>query len=92
MIAFKRGGIPEIVIDGKTGFLVSSVDEMVEAVARVGQIDPLECRRHVEKHFSSEVMGQRYLELYERLVSQSADAEAGIAGTGNPLLHATAEN
>lgn len=92
VIAFKRGGIPEIVIDGKTGFLVSSADEMVEAVARVGQIDPLECRRHVEKHFSSEVMGQRYLELYERLVSQSADAEAGIAGTGNPLLHATAEN
>ena len=67
VLAFKRGGIPEVVIDKKTGFLLDSVDEMVQAVSKVGQIDPLDCRRHAEQHFSSRAMALEYLKLYEHL-------------------------
>ena len=32
VIAFKRGAMPELILDGKTGFLVNNVEEAVEAV------------------------------------------------------------
>ena len=62
------GGVSEIVIHEQTGFLVSSADEMAEAIGRVGQIDPMECRQHVENQFSSKAMARGYMELYEKLV------------------------
>ena len=71
VLAFNRGGIPEIVVDKKTGFLLDTVDEMVEAISKVGQIDPLECRRHVEQHFSSRAMALQYLKLYQELLSST---------------------
>ncbi len=71
VLAFKRGGIPEVVVDKKTGFLLDSVDEMVDAVSKTDQIDPLDCRRHVEQSFSSQAMALKYLKLYEQLLSPS---------------------
>jgi len=71
VLAFNRGGVPEVIVDGQTGFIVDSPDEMVEAVGKVDQIDPAQCRRHVEQHFSSRVMGLKYLELYEQLLNSA---------------------
>lgn len=71
VLAFNRGGISEIVVNKKTGFLLDTVDEMVEAVSKVSQIDPLECRRHIEQHFSSRAMALEYLKLYEELLSST---------------------
>ena len=72
VIAFNRGGISEVVEDKKTGFIVDTVDEMVEAISKVDLIDPLVCRRHVEDHFSSQAMGLRYLELYRQLLGSTS--------------------
>jgi len=69
VLAFNRGGAPEVIVDGQTGFIVDSADEMVEAVGKVDQIDPAQCRRHVEQHFSSQVMGLKYLKVYEQLLN-----------------------
>ena len=71
VLAFNRGGVPEVIVDGQTGFIVDSPDEMVEAVAKVDQIDPAQCRRHVEQRFSSQIMGQKYLEVYEELLNSA---------------------
>ena len=68
VIAFNRGGVSEIVIDKKTGFLLDSVDEMVEAINKIRQIDPLDCRRHVKQHFTNQIMALKYLELYKHLL------------------------
>lgn len=70
VIAFPYGAVPEIVADGKTGFLVDTVDEMAEAVRKVDQIDQYECRRHVEEHFSVRRMTDDYLALYEEIVKK----------------------
>ncbi len=72
VLAFNRGGVAEIVVNEKTGFLIDSVDEMAEAVSKVGRISPLECRRHVEEHFSSQAMGLKYMELYQRLLRSTS--------------------
>ncbi|MDZ4248268.1 MAG: glycosyltransferase family 4 protein [Patescibacteria group bacterium] len=69
VIAFKRGALPEIVVHGKTGFLVNSVDEMARAIKRIDQIDRAACRRHVEQHFSIERMVDRYERAYYALAA-----------------------
>ena len=71
VLTFNRGGVSESVVDKKTGFIVDTVDEMVEAISKVDRIDPLECRRHVERHFNGRAMGMKYLELYKQLLSST---------------------
>src|SRR5207253_11414287 len=63
VIATPRGSVPEIVVDGETGFIVP-VDEYprraAEALERVKEIDPHACRRRVEERFSKEAMVAGY--------------------------------
>ena len=70
VVAFRRGAFPEVVVDGETGFVVDSEDEMVEAIGRVGEINPLECRVRVEREFSAERMADEYEALYERVIGE----------------------
>ena len=68
VLALQNGSVPEIVIHGKTGFVVDSLSTMVKAVAHIQRIDPGECRRHVQRHFSISIMAQQYAALYQRIV------------------------
>jgi glycosyltransferase involved in cell wall biosynthesis len=68
VIAFNRGSMPELIDDGVTGFLVDTVEEAVEAVERVGEIDRAACRAAVAARFTVEVMADRYLELYRKII------------------------
>jgi glycosyltransferase involved in cell wall biosynthesis len=69
IITFARGAAPEIVVDGVTGFLVDSVDEMVHCMPRIDEIDRAAVRRHVERHFSARVMAEKYIEIYRRAIA-----------------------
>jgi glycosyltransferase involved in cell wall biosynthesis len=40
VVAWRNGSVPEVVADGETGFIVSSVEEVAAAVDRVGDLDP----------------------------------------------------
>lgn len=68
VIAFDRGSMPELIQNGKSGFLVNTVTEAVEAVARIDEIDRAYCRRHVEKHFTVERMIREYIHVYETIL------------------------
>jgi len=72
VIAFSRGAAPELIVQGKTGYLVSNVDEMVKAVYLVDKIEPHCCREHVERNFDNPRMIKGYLDAYERVLSSSA--------------------
>lgn len=65
VIAFRRGAMPELIVDGVTGFLCDTEDEMVEAVGRLSEIAPQDCRRHVIERFSATAMYQRHRELLD---------------------------
>ena len=69
VIAYRRGSMPELIVDGVSGFLVDTFDQAVAAIERIGEIDRSACRRHVERHFTVDRMADRYLELYRRLLS-----------------------
>ena len=78
VIAFRRGALPEVVADGRTGVLVDSLDEMIAAMHRVGQIDPRTCREHVERRFSAARMADDYERLYQRALQYSPAVRQGL--------------
>jgi glycosyltransferase involved in cell wall biosynthesis len=67
VIAFGNGAIPELVEEGKTGFIVSNADEMVDAVGNIGQIDRTYARQYALKNFSAARMASEYEALYKKL-------------------------
>jgi glycosyltransferase involved in cell wall biosynthesis len=70
VVAFRRGSVPEVIEDGRTGFVVETVDEMVEAVRRIGEIDPAECRKAVEERFGVERFVQAHEGVYRRVLDE----------------------
>ncbi len=72
VIAFSRGAAPELIVEGKTGYLVSDVEEMVKAVYRIDQIEPRYCREHVKQNFDAPRMVKDYLATYEKVLNLSA--------------------
>ncbi len=70
VIAYRRGAVEEIIQHGKTGFLVKPGDR-AEAVAYVNDLSTLsrvQCRAHVEQHFSLERMLDAYEDVYASVV------------------------
>jgi UDP-glucose:tetrahydrobiopterin glucosyltransferase len=62
VISYRRGGPAEIIQAGRTGFLVEpdSVNGLVEAIARLDEIDRYTCRQQAEAEFSLEALGDRF--------------------------------
>ena len=73
VIAFRAGALPEIVEDGRTGFVVDSEEEMEAAVLKVQQISGAVCRQSAEARFSAARMVADYLELYQHLLSTAPE-------------------
>lgn len=70
VVAFNRGSMPEVILNGRTGFLVSSIDEAVAELARVKELDRAECRRFVEERFRADRMVEDYIRVYEKIVAE----------------------
>jgi glycosyltransferase involved in cell wall biosynthesis len=66
VISCPRGSLPEIVRQGVDGFLIKSIEEGCEAVAKLGTIDRAGCRRRAEREYAPEVVISRYVDLYQR--------------------------
>lgn len=68
VIGFGLGSVPEVVADGRTGFVVDSIEDAVEAVDRLDELDRRACRAWVEERFTVDRMVEGYLNVY-RLVA-----------------------
>jgi glycosyltransferase involved in cell wall biosynthesis len=71
VIAFSKGSMPELIENGKSGFLVNNVDEAIEAVARIEDIDRADCRRRVERRFTIDRMIDEYVQVYETVLEKA---------------------
>jgi glycosyltransferase involved in cell wall biosynthesis len=67
IIAFRNGSVPEIIEDGTTGFVVTSVEQAVDAVRRVESLRRVDCRRSFEKRFTASRMAGNYVAEYAQL-------------------------
>jgi glycosyltransferase involved in cell wall biosynthesis len=64
------GSIPEIVVDGATGFLCKDADEAVRRVNELTDLSRRACRARVESTFSTERMVDRYCDAYVAALKQ----------------------
>jgi glycosyltransferase involved in cell wall biosynthesis len=70
VIAFDRGSMSELIEDGKTGFLVTTVEEAINAVAHIKDINRACCRRRVEQHFTVDRMVEEYIQVYQTILAK----------------------
>jgi len=59
VVAYRNGAVPEVVVEGKTGYIVDpkqGVPGLVKAVKKIAAIDRSVCRKHVMEHFTVEKM------------------------------------
>jgi glycosyltransferase involved in cell wall biosynthesis len=73
VIAYRQGSVPEVMVDGETGFIVEDEDAE-EAVKRVAGLSRARCREVFEERFTAERMALDYVSIYERI---AAGATAG---------------
>ncbi|HLW48298.1 MAG TPA: glycosyltransferase family 4 protein [bacterium] len=73
VIAMNFGSVPEVVVDGQTGFVCRSQAEMIDAVQRTGDLSRNACRAHVENHFSAFRMAEMYETAYRTVMEQKFD-------------------
>ena len=72
VIAMDLGSCREVIADGRTGFLVNSVDGAACALKRLGEIDSIVCRQRVQQCFSIEKMVEGYERVYRTIFEQEA--------------------
>jgi len=71
VIAFNRGSVSEVIDDGRSGFIVESVEEALHAVSRIGQLSRRTVRACFDLRFCASVMAAKYVDIYERLLEES---------------------
>lgn len=70
VIAFRRGSVPEVMVDGVTGRIVHNINEAVRAVNELSNFDRFKCRKLFEERYTSERMVMDYLEVYQEVINE----------------------
>lgn len=73
VIAWRNGSVPEVIDDGRTGFIVESIEEGAKAVARIGELNRETCRQVFEERFDAARMARDYVEVYQRVTGSKGD-------------------
>jgi glycosyltransferase involved in cell wall biosynthesis len=80
VIAYPHGSVPELVEDGVTGFIVSSVSEAAQAVRNLSKISRRMCYETYRERFSAERMANEYLAIYRRLLEDDPETLPLVGG------------
>jgi glycosyltransferase involved in cell wall biosynthesis len=70
VVAFDKGSMSEIILDGKNGFLVSTIEEAISAVKNITHINRLFCRKDAEQRFTSQRMVHDYIKAYQMILKE----------------------
>ncbi len=79
VIAWREGSMPEVVDEGVSGFLVSSLDEAVERIKCLDCLDHKVVRSTFERRFALSRMVDEYEEVYRRLSAKDSDRTMAAA-------------
>src|SRR5215469_3284014 len=79
VVAFRRGGLGEVIADGVTGFLVrpGDVQAASAAVGQAAAISRMACRSHAERQLDLSLSLDAHESLYQRVLSRSSREAAG---------------
>ncbi len=64
VVALRRGSVPEVVVDGVTGVVCDTPEQMPDAIHQARRLAPVACREHVRDTFDVATMAVRYEAVY----------------------------
>ncbi|MPZ21162.1 MAG: glycosyltransferase [Luteitalea sp.] len=80
VIACRKGSVPEVMVDGVTGFIVDTVDEAVCAVGHVRELSRAACRRVFEERYTAARMARDYVKIYDQVLAPAPSPVLIAAG------------
>lgn len=92
VVATPMGSAPEIVDDGRTGYLRTGLIPLAAGLRDAPSLDRTVCRNSVRLRFDAERMVSKHLRLYEKLVADEkpvAERSLGRARVGVPQVRAS---
>jgi glycosyltransferase involved in cell wall biosynthesis len=69
VLGLSRGAVPEVVEHGVTGFVADDIGGLVQAAARLQEINRAACRARVERLYSDSSIVEAYLAVYSEMLS-----------------------
>lgn len=75
VIAFRRGSVSEVLVDGKTGYIVDNTHDMIEAVHKLDKIKRQNCRDHAVANFTKERMVENYEKALISVITKTPTAK-----------------
>lgn len=69
VVGFPKGAVKEVVLHGHNGYLAKDMEGLVDGIQKIHEIDRAVVRNHVAKHFSSEIIVDQYLSVYNNTIA-----------------------
>lgn len=63
VIGFKRGSVPEVIADGKNGFITKTKEDMINAIQKITDVNRSTCRAVAYSKFDVSIITKDYLNL-----------------------------
>jgi glycosyltransferase involved in cell wall biosynthesis len=76
VVALRRGSVPEVVVDGVTGFACADEAAMARALPNAMALDPAACRAHAAARFDRSVVARRHADLFARVIADRRRRDA----------------
>jgi len=70
VIAYDRGSVSEVMEQGRTGFVVETLEAALAAARRIPELSRKRCREVFDQRFTADRMARDYLEVYDRVIEQ----------------------
>lgn len=70
-LAFNIGAVSEIIKPGINGLIGNNIDELVKYMDKVDEINPYDCRKHIEENFNPDKMVEGYIKLYKKVIDNA---------------------
>ncbi len=70
VVAMSKGAIPELIKNGKTGYVVNNFSQMISAVKNIKNLNKQDCVDRVKNNFSLDKMVDSYEELYCEIIEK----------------------
>ncbi len=77
VVALECGSVPEVVVDGTTGIICATAEELPAAIDKAERLQAAACRTHVAQHFDLTTMAEGYEKVYRQVT-------AGLDRSGLP--------
>jgi|SRR5579885_1363673 len=76
VLAFNKGSIPEVVEDGKTGFVVNTTQEAIQVIPQIATIKRDYCRHYALQRFNASRMADEYEKIYQTILLDKSGRES----------------